>query len=103
MENWRKPAACRVLRALFLDASFLSDYTHFPVENKAGYTSDLLAAAALCTVKLLFRNGMLNQINRRKTDLSICVVHKYTRGEEDLRANAWESLESTQALLSVEI
>lgn len=69
MENWRKPAACRELRALFLDASFLSDYTHFPVENKAVYPSDLLAAAALCTVKLFLRNGMLNKINRRKIDL----------------------------------
>jgi len=69
VENWRKPAACRVLRTLFLDASFLSDCTHFPVENKAVYPSDLLAAAALCTVKLLLRNGMLNKINRRKTDL----------------------------------
>lgn len=57
------------VKGIIFRSSFLSDYTHFPVENKAVYPSDLLAAAALRTVKLLLRNEMLNKLNRRKPGL----------------------------------
>lgn len=91
MENWRKPAACRVLRALFLDASFLSDYTRFPVENKAVYPSDLWAAAALCMLTMLFRNGMLNKINGRKRDVHLCIAWELRDIWEWIQESLWKA------------
>lgn len=91
MENWRKPAACRVLRALFLDASFLSDYTHFPVENKAVYPSDLWAAAALCMLTMLFRNGMLHKINGRKRDVHLCTAWELRKIWGWIQGSLWKA------------